>query len=167
MTAATRELTFTHTPWSVAASVVFVLTVAVLAFSGWKRSGWRASIGWLEFLRIVVAAGIFVAKKVRKTVNDVFSEATSPDHTPAPVVAEEPISEEVAWDPGRAPVIAQADGKGPHDVIGFYKKSTREGRKTFLVALDGERFTPLWEQRLDAGHASMWTPVFAAGAFEG
>src|SRR5688572_363041 len=58
MTATTRELVFTHTPLSLAVSVGFVLTVAVLAFTGWKRSGWRASIGWLEFLRVLVAIGI-------------------------------------------------------------------------------------------------------------
>jgi hypothetical protein len=60
MTASTRELVFTHTPLSLTVSVGFVLVVAVLAFTGWKRSGWRAAIGWLEFLRVLVAIGIAV-----------------------------------------------------------------------------------------------------------
>lgn len=60
MTSTTRELVFTQTPISVTVSVVFVAVVAVLAFTGWKRSAWRTSIGWLEFLRVLVAAGIAI-----------------------------------------------------------------------------------------------------------
>lgn len=60
MTASSREIVFTHTPLSLTASVVFVAVVAVLALIGWRRSGWRRSIGWLEFLRVLVAAGIAI-----------------------------------------------------------------------------------------------------------
>lgn len=54
------ELVFTHTPFSVWGAVLFVAVVSILAFMAWRRSGWRASIGWLELLRILVAAGIAV-----------------------------------------------------------------------------------------------------------
>lgn len=60
MSPSSSELVFTHTPLSLTASVVFVLIVLILAFIGWKRSGWRASIGWLEFLRVLIAAGIAI-----------------------------------------------------------------------------------------------------------
>lgn len=58
MTPSTTELVFTHTPLSLAVSVAFVVIVAALALTGWKRSGWRATIGWLEFLRVLIAIGI-------------------------------------------------------------------------------------------------------------
>ncbi len=54
------ELVFTHTPASLAISVAFVLVVMVLAFLGWRRSGWRTSIGWLELCRVLVALGIAI-----------------------------------------------------------------------------------------------------------
>lgn len=52
------ELVFSTSPWLVSCSIVFVGLVVVVALLAWYRSGWRASIGWLEGLRIVVAIGI-------------------------------------------------------------------------------------------------------------
>lgn len=60
MTAASKELVFTHTPASLWVSAGFVCAVIILAIMGWKRSGWRASIGWLELLRVLIAAGIAI-----------------------------------------------------------------------------------------------------------
>ncbi|MFT4640846.1 MAG: hypothetical protein ACI8T1_004179 [Verrucomicrobiales bacterium] len=51
-------LIFTHTPWLLAISITFVIFVVLLAFMAWRQSGWRASIGWLETLRVLVATGI-------------------------------------------------------------------------------------------------------------
>lgn len=56
--ASSSELVFNFTPLSVAISAGFILLVAALAFLAWKRSGWRATIGWLEALRVLIAAGI-------------------------------------------------------------------------------------------------------------
>jgi hypothetical protein len=50
----TRTLTFLWTPWSVAASVLLVLVAAGLSFAAWRRSGYRASMGLLELLRMVL-----------------------------------------------------------------------------------------------------------------
>lgn len=59
MTASSTELEFVNrTEGAVTAAIVFVCVVMVLAFMGWKRSGWRGSIGFLELLRVLVAIGI-------------------------------------------------------------------------------------------------------------
>ena len=52
------ELIFSTAPWLVVCSIVFVSLIAVVGLLAWYRSGWRASIGWLEGLRVVVAMGI-------------------------------------------------------------------------------------------------------------
>lgn len=55
----THSLTFLWTPWSVVTSVVLVLIAAGLCFAAWRRSGYRASMGLLELLRlalVIVAA---------------------------------------------------------------------------------------------------------------
>ena len=55
----THTLTFLWTPWSAGASVVLVLAAAGLCFTAWRRSGYRASMGLLELLRlalVIVAA---------------------------------------------------------------------------------------------------------------
>ena len=77
MTPAEQTLVFTHTPFSLAASVVFVLFVIVLAFIGWQRSGYRASIGWLELLRVLICSGIAI------TLNQPeWKETFKPDSKP-------------------------------------------------------------------------------------
>ncbi|MDB6071033.1 MAG: hypothetical protein JWL81_2204, partial [Verrucomicrobiales bacterium] len=58
MKPSTSELVFTPTPFSIWGSVAFLALVIFLAFTAWRRSGWRGSIGLLETLRILVAAGI-------------------------------------------------------------------------------------------------------------
>ena len=60
MTLSGGELVFNSTPFSLAASVTFILVVVVLAILGWKRSSWRATIGWLELLRVLVALALAV-----------------------------------------------------------------------------------------------------------
>ncbi len=55
----THTLTFLWTPWSAFASVLLGLAAAGLCFAAWRRSGYRASMGLLELLRlalVIVAA---------------------------------------------------------------------------------------------------------------
>ena len=56
MTGVSRSLTFLWTPYSLAASALLVLTTAVLCFVAWRRSGYRASVGLLEGLRLATVA---------------------------------------------------------------------------------------------------------------
>ncbi len=77
MTAASRELVFTHTPVSLTVSVAFVAVVIVLAIIGWKRSGWRKSIGWLEFLRVLIAVAIAITLN-QPEWREVFKPDTKP-----------------------------------------------------------------------------------------
>jgi hypothetical protein len=51
---ATRTLTFLWTPASIAVSVAVVLLTAGLCFVAWRRSGYRASLGALELLRLLI-----------------------------------------------------------------------------------------------------------------
>lgn len=60
MTLESQSLEFSPTPAALVAGGVFVVIVIVLAVLGWQRSGWRASVGWLELLRIVIAVAIAV-----------------------------------------------------------------------------------------------------------
>jgi hypothetical protein len=53
-----RSLTFLGTPWSLAASVLVVLATAGFCFVAWRRSGYRASMGLLELLRLALVAAI-------------------------------------------------------------------------------------------------------------
>ena len=53
---AERTLTILATPWTVAAAVVAWLIVAGLSYVAWRRSGFRASIGCLEALRLIILA---------------------------------------------------------------------------------------------------------------
>lgn len=51
-----NHLTFLATPWTIAAAILAWLIVAVLGFVAWRRSGYRASIGALEALRLLILA---------------------------------------------------------------------------------------------------------------
>lgn len=52
----THALTFLASPWSIAAGIVVWIAVAVISFISWRRSGYRADIGCLEGLRLVIVA---------------------------------------------------------------------------------------------------------------
>jgi hypothetical protein len=118
------ELVFNSTPAAVWISIGFVLLVIVLAFTGWKRSGWRASIGWLEFLRVLIAAAIAITlhqpewretfKPDTKPVVAVLHDATGSMETQDVVPANDPaapaltraavaapIADPKLWDPLR------------------------------------------------------------------
>ncbi|HEX2746462.1 MAG TPA: hypothetical protein VHM91_00575 [Verrucomicrobiales bacterium] len=103
MTVSTRELVFTHTPLSLTVSVAFVAVVAVLAVIGWKRSGWRKAIGWLEFLRVLVAIGIAI------TLNQPeWRETFKPDTKPVVAVLYDTSGSMETQD-----VVDPADAKAP------------------------------------------------------
>ena len=57
-----RSLTFLWTPISLSASILVVLATAGFCFVAWRRSGYRASFGMLELLRLalVIAAAIML-----------------------------------------------------------------------------------------------------------
>jgi hypothetical protein len=50
------SLTWTTSPWMIAATVLVIAATAVLSVVTWRRSGWRRSIGCLELLRVVIVA---------------------------------------------------------------------------------------------------------------
>jgi Mn2+/Fe2+ NRAMP family transporter len=56
----TSQLVFNPTPEAFAVGVAFVFAVMVLGIMAWRRSGYRKLIGWLELLRVVIAACIAV-----------------------------------------------------------------------------------------------------------
>ncbi|MCB1087019.1 MAG: hypothetical protein KDM63_08235, partial [Verrucomicrobiae bacterium] len=60
MTLDSQSLEFSLTPASIGIGVVFVTVVLVLSFTAWLRSRWKASIGTLEALRVLIAAAIAV-----------------------------------------------------------------------------------------------------------
>lgn len=55
-----QSLVFQTSPVILAMTVMFVLTVAVLCFMAWRRSGFRKGLGALEALRLVIALGVAV-----------------------------------------------------------------------------------------------------------
>ena len=55
MSATSQSLVFVCTPTSVIAAVVLVGVVAGLAWTAWKRTGFRRFVGWLEGLRVLIA----------------------------------------------------------------------------------------------------------------
>lgn len=55
-----QSLTFLASPWTVAVAILAWLIVAGLSFVAWRRSGYRASIGALEGLRLLVLAIVVV-----------------------------------------------------------------------------------------------------------
>jgi hypothetical protein len=54
------QLVFNPTPEAFAVGVAFVVAVAGLAFMAWRRSRWRPIIGWLELLRVIIAAALAI-----------------------------------------------------------------------------------------------------------
>ena len=60
MTPSSHSIVFTCTPASVAVSAAFVLAIGVLGWMAWQRSGFRASTGFLEGLRLLIAVGIAI-----------------------------------------------------------------------------------------------------------
>lgn len=60
MTPARQSLVFANSPASVALGVAFVVAIAVLGWIAWKRSGFRASTGILEGLRLLIAVAIAI-----------------------------------------------------------------------------------------------------------
>ena len=56
MTSTSRALMFVATPASVALAVAVVAVAAVLCLVAWRRSGYRASVGLLEGLRLLLVA---------------------------------------------------------------------------------------------------------------
>ena len=60
MNPTSQSLVFSPSPTSVAVSVAFVGVIVVLAWMGWKRSGYRTSIGFLEVLRVLIAVAIAI-----------------------------------------------------------------------------------------------------------
>jgi hypothetical protein len=55
-----RSLTFLWTPWSAAASALFVLAAAGFCLVAWRRSGYRRSVGALELLRLALVVVVAV-----------------------------------------------------------------------------------------------------------
>jgi len=60
MTPESQSLEFLPTPVALSVGIGFVVLVAVLAFMSWQRSGWKPLIGWLELLRVIIAAAIAI-----------------------------------------------------------------------------------------------------------
>jgi uncharacterized membrane protein len=118
MTPSSRELVFTHTQGSLTAAVIFVGVVVVLAVLGWKRSGWRGSIGILELLRVLVAIGIALTllqpewretfKPETKPVVAVLHDASGSMETRDVVNAADPAAEAKLRTDATAPLIDPA-----------------------------------------------------------
>ena len=77
MKTASQSLVFTPTPTSLAASVAFIVVVAMLGWMAWRRTGFRASIGMLEALRLLIAAGIAITLN-QPEWREVFQPDTKP-----------------------------------------------------------------------------------------
>lgn len=60
MTPTTSQLVFNPTPVAFGVGVAFVVAMGGLAFMAWRRSGYRVIVGWLEFLRFIIAIGIAI-----------------------------------------------------------------------------------------------------------
>ena len=71
------ELTFSWTPTTVVFGVVVFLVTAVFSFLIWKRSGFTASSGFLECLRLLAVAAVAI------TLNQPeWRETYQPDQKP-------------------------------------------------------------------------------------
>ena len=60
MKPSSQTLVFTPSPTSIAISLIFIFGVGILAWTAWKRSGFRPATGFLEGLRVFIAIGIAV-----------------------------------------------------------------------------------------------------------
>jgi hypothetical protein len=58
MRTAGQSLIFVWTPMSLTVAILLVSVVAGLAWTAWKRSGFRRATGWLEGLRVLIAVAI-------------------------------------------------------------------------------------------------------------
>ena len=75
--ASNATLVFQPTALSLGLSIGFVLIVLVLAILGWRRSGRRRGVAWLECLRVLIAVAIAI------TLNQPeWRERFLPDHLP-------------------------------------------------------------------------------------
>jgi len=72
-----QSLVFTQTPASVAIAAGFVAVIVMLAWLAWQRNGFRASTGFLEILRVVIAIAIAVTLN-QPELREVFK----PEHKP-------------------------------------------------------------------------------------
>ncbi len=78
---ANSQLTFITTPGTIALGALIVLATAALAYLGWRRAVKKRAIGWLELLRVLIAACIAI------TLNQPeWLETFKPDQRPAMVV---------------------------------------------------------------------------------
>ena len=55
-----QSLVFSSSPYSLGLGIGFVVLMMLLAYVAWHRSGYRAPVGWLELLRVVIAAAIAI-----------------------------------------------------------------------------------------------------------
>ena len=77
MKPSSQSLVFTSTAGSLALGVGLVLGIAGLGWLAWKRSGYRASTGWLEALRTLIAILIAVTLN-QPEWREVFRPTTKP-----------------------------------------------------------------------------------------
>ena len=74
----TRSLTFLATPWSIALSIAAVLLTAGFSYVGWRRSGFRPSMGLLELVRLGLVASVAILLNQPEWI-----EEFRPDEKPA------------------------------------------------------------------------------------
>lgn len=77
MQPASQALVFQNSPLILAVTAVFVLAVAVLCFTAWRRSGFRRGLGFLELLRLLIAIGVAITFNQPE-----WREVFKPDHKP-------------------------------------------------------------------------------------
>jgi hypothetical protein len=132
----TRALTFLASPWSIAAGVVVWTAVAVISFISWRRSGYRADIGCLEALRLMIVAlatillnqpewveeyrpdekpaiAVLWDESNSMTTKDVVDPKQPSSEARTRAAAIEPLTKEDAWSPlrGRFNVVMQPFAK--------------------------------------------------------
>lgn len=77
MNPTSQSLVFSPSPTSVAVSLAFVGVIVLLAWMGWKRSGYRTSIGFLEVLRVLIAVAIAITLN-QPEWREIFKPTTKP-----------------------------------------------------------------------------------------